>query len=1101
VDLSKTRTRRRRLGLALSAVATIALTLAGSGVTPVTGASSSAAALAQVPRATVRLPASSATSDAKASVPTTASFTSIFTSRPILPVPVKPPSSEQKAAFAALNALVDTETRFGDAVIGMRVSLDRARAAASANAQLPFVRQTNASAEYALAASRLVGSFPVLQATVVRAFVADKMSLTLTPAQFSAAKTKLLRGLPASLTHLLDEAAAAYQPSTVLEVVSLRAAIIDTQPVEQTLANIAPKTLELPAVLGSSLVTAPEVRLSAALKTYADTILAPVPPSALGGTAARLQPGSRFVADGEPGEQAGEALHTATETLEGLSAVAKTIGGEAGEGAAETAFEPLGEALGYGFAFVAFQEANAAFGEGEGAGGGEGSGEGSASDDSAASYGEPHEETFAGSGYVFQAAGEFTLVKSTSDNFDVQVREQRFPGAADVALDTATAMQVGPNIVELAANQSGRLQLWINRRAVAFGARALAGGGKISVVNPESAKVTWPDGTAVSVFSGYTGAIAHETVTCNGSDEIDVFVKVAASRAGHLEGLLGDPEEPFDELVGGNGTVYSLDQLTTPWESAQDFDLLYHQFAQSWRITQQSSLFYYPQGESTASFTDLSFPSKALTVASLAPTTVAAAKRDCKAEGVTNPYLLSDCVYDLGLAGGRDVCLGGAEARVQAVTGGPTATALPESSGALLPTSTPPSNSGLPTTTTTRPTTTKTGTPSPGGTGTPVTVGSAPNEAPAVAVDASGTAYVVWQQSTTKLSFCKLAGAATSCNPVTLEVPDPTTDQFFGPPAVLLEPGHIYVLNVVVASSDADGLNEFVSSDGGATFSVVPHAVGFVGSGGPAGPPVELPGGDFGAGYVIPGSNPAFQANSLAAPTDESEASGAPHATLNPQPASAYTIGNLGGVFGSQLVGSRGVLGVFEALSGKGSSACPSSANEALAYAYAPVNASTTPAELSTSPGGSSPWRPLAKVDCDGTDPAVGGGPSGLGLLETNEAHVPNPGPLVQYRRFSPSSGFGSSVTIATDEVGSEATLSQDSAGAVFATWLDSSTGVNLASSSDGGATWSKPKVLFSNGANPNGISLLASAVGASGQGWAVYSVGSREYAQRFSGS
>ena len=65
---------------------------------------------------------------------------------------------------------------------------------------------------------------------------------------------------------------------------------------------------------------------------------------------------------------------------------------------------------------------------------------------------------------------------------------------------------------------------------------------------------------------------------------------------------------------------------------------------------------------------------------------------------------------------------------------------------------------------------------------------------------------------------------------------------------------------------------------------------------------VELPGGDFGAGYVIPGSNPAFQANSLTAPTDESAASAAPFATLNPQPASAYTIGNLGGVFGSCLL-------------------------------------------------------------------------------------------------------------------------------------------------------------------------------------------------------
>ena len=137
---------------------------------------------------------------------------------------------------------------------------------------------------------------------------------------------------------------------------------------------------------------------------------------------------------------------------------------------------------------------------------------------------------------MFQAAGEFTLVKSTTDDLDIQVREQRFPGAADVAFDTATAMRVGPNIVELAANKSGQLQLWINRRAVAYGASALAGGGTISVNGPSSAKVTWPDGTAVLVFSGESGAIAHETITCNGSDEIDEIVKVAPSPPGTSKG-------------------------------------------------------------------------------------------------------------------------------------------------------------------------------------------------------------------------------------------------------------------------------------------------------------------------------------------------------------------------------------------------------------------------------------------------------------------------------------------------------------------------------------------------------------------------------------
>ena len=873
----------------------------------------------------------------------------IFTPRLTLPAAVKAPSGNEAGAFAALNALIDRETLFGDAIIGMRVSLDRAQAAASGGSQLWSVRQANASAEYALGASRLVGGFPALQANVARAFLTDKMSVTLTPAQFATGKAKLLRGLPSSFVSLLQLAAAAFQPSTVPEVTLLRAGILDTSPIQQVLTQATPRTLVLPAALAASSVTAPEARVAAALKSYGDNILQPVAPSALGGAAGDLEPATRFFASGEEGhsslgESLGEALHIATDAFEAAADGAKF----AEEAETAEALEPAAEGLGYAFAAVAFNEANAAFGEG--AAPGEGGGGSSESSSSAASYGEPHEQTFSGASYAFQAVGEFTLAKSTTDDLDIQVREQRFPGAADVSLDTATAMKVGGNIVELAANSSGRLDLWIDRKAVAYGNRALAGGGKISVESPEFATVTWPDGTAVSVFSGGTIAIAHQVITCNSSENINVMVKVAPSRSGHLDGLLGDPGEPYDQIAGGNGAVYNMDQLGFPWENVSNFDVLYHQFAQSWRISQQNSLFYYAKGQSTATFTDLAFPSKAFTVASLTPKTVAAAEKVCKAEGITNSYLLSDCVYDLGLTGGRDVCLAGAEARVQAATGGPPETSLPESSGALPPSNSLPASSGFPTTPTTSPS---------NGIGAPLAVGGAPNVAPAVAVDASGTAYVVWQQSATKLSFGTLAGGAKGCSPVTIEVADPASDEFFGPPSVVLEPGHIYVLNVVIGSSDLDGINEWVSTNGGTSFKLEPHAVGFVGGNAePTGPAIELPGGQFGAGYIIPGSNPAFQANSLASPTDQSEASAPPYATLNPRPATAFTTGNLAGAFGSQLAGAPGVLGVFEALPGKGASPCPSSASESLVYAYAPISPTTSPAELSASPAGFEPLAP-----------------------------------------------------------------------------------------------------------------------------------------------
>ena len=373
----------------------------------------------------------------------------------------------------------------------------------------------------------------------------------------------------------------------------------------------------------------------------------------------------------------------------------------------------------------------------------------------------------------------------------------------------------------------------------------------------------------------------------------------------------------------------------SPGQSVHNFDVLYHQFAQSWRSASRARCFTTRRARALPASPTSPFRARALTVASLTPTTAAAAKRDCKAEGITNRYLLADCVYDVGLTGASGACFAGAEARVQAATGGPTATGLPDSSGTIPASSKTAPTSPQPTTTTSPATTPAAG--------AGALLGSGTGAPPAIAVDASGNAYTVWQQSSTKLSFCKLAPAASHCTPVTLEVADPSSATFIGTPSVLLAPGRIYVLDIASGgSADLNGINEFVSTDGGASFSHEPHAVGFVGQdSSPAGPAVELLGRDFGEGYVKPG-DPAFQANSLVAPTDKSLVNTPPFATLTPQPANAYVFEQLGGAFASQLVGSTGVLGVFPGFSGKNASPCPSTTSGSLVYAYAPIDASTT---------------------------------------------------------------------------------------------------------------------------------------------------------------
>jgi hypothetical protein len=353
---------------------------------------------------------------------------------------------------------------------------------------------------------------------------------------------------------------------------------------------------------------------------------------------------------------------------------------------------------------------------------------------------------------------------------------------------------------------------------------------------------------------------------------------------------------------------------------------------------------------------------------------------------------------------------------------------------------------------------------------------------PAVAVDSSGTAYVAWiapGTNATQMEFCKVAIGATGCSPVTL--PGPAGGTLFDPPSVVLSGSTVAVFESVfgATNNDQNGTAEWVSSDGGQTFTLLPSAVFFIGgnSSGTVNPVIALPGGNVGYGAVVPGGNPGFQANTLASPSDYSVSTTPPYATLN-APGNSYQVGNLGGEFAA---GPAGILGVFALIE---AGPCPQS--EGLVSSFAALPA--TNAALNTS----STWSPLAGVDCNTQYPAVAGGPSGLGLLENNDATLSNT--IEQYRKFTPPSSFSAPITVA-HTAGISPSLSQDGSGHIFATWISDSA-VQFAFSGDGGSSWvSKTLVGNSGTASPG---ALTSAVASGGQGWAVFASSGTEWAQPF---
>jgi hypothetical protein len=137
---------------------------------------------------------------------------------------------------------------------------------------------------------------------------------------------------------------------------------------------------------------------------------------------------------------------------------------------------------------------------------------------------------------------------------------------------------------------------------------------------------------------------------------VSYLFEPAPSRAGHLHGLLGDAGGDAAHLVGRDGHVY----LASALEGASGLPAKYHQFGESWRITQQTSLFTYPPGRSTASYTDRGIPGAPRTPGSLPSRVRAAAARTCRQSGVTRRAILRDCVLDVGATHERAFASAGA---------------------------------------------------------------------------------------------------------------------------------------------------------------------------------------------------------------------------------------------------------------------------------------------------------------------------------------------------------------------------------------------------------------------------------------------------------
>ncbi len=261
-------------------------------------------------------------------------------------------------------------------------------------------------------------------------------------------------------------------------------------------------------------------------------------------------------------------------------------------------------------------------------------------------YGDPHLTSFDGANFSFQTVGEFTLVKSQSGHFNVQTR-QKAEGSS-VSLNSAVAMWVnGDRVCYYAStypdgNRSTPFRVDGQAIYIENGTYFLNHGGTITATRSDYI-ITWPTGERVKLDRGVFGSgdfvnVAVEIFPCN-----DTYFGVL----GNANGRQNDDFDVNGRMPNMNTGVFASNDPTSQAVERQYLSYLAQDYANQWRVSQPESLFDYGFGQSTSTFTDITFPRVHQTIGDLPQSDRDRARRNCERQGLTGGAL-NACIYDNG---------------------------------------------------------------------------------------------------------------------------------------------------------------------------------------------------------------------------------------------------------------------------------------------------------------------------------------------------------------------------------------------------------------------------------------------------------------------